>query len=188
TTGGIEKETKSNEVFMPDAGQLVLYSRELFKTISNDGQGDCGPAALWQLIYGGRPTSRDLKEMRNQAVDEVYSHPSRYMDFFGGETAARRKGMLYKWTRKMKEKGTWADQLFVNAIARAHEVNIRILVPEKNNTLRDEQGNYAGQGAARRTYYMLHTAGCHFEALKALGEVEPIDGWTVQEVRDWDCW
>lgn len=26
TTGGIEKETKSNEVFMPDAGQLVLYS------------------------------------------------------------------------------------------------------------------------------------------------------------------
>lgn len=44
------------------------------------------------------------------------------MDFFDGETAARRKGMLYKWTRKMKEKGTWADQLFVNAIARAHEV------------------------------------------------------------------
>lgn len=62
------------------------------------------------------------------------------------------------------------------------KVNIRILVPEKNNTLRDEQGNYAGQGTARRTYYMLHTGGNHFEALKALGEVEPIDGWTVQEV------
>lgn len=66
------------------------------------------------------------------------------------------------------------------------KVNIRILVPEKNNTLRDEQGNYAGQGTARRTYYMLHTAGCHFEALKALGEVEPIDGWTLQEVLDGD--
>lgn len=49
--------------------------------------------------------------------------------------------------------------------------------------LRDEQGNYAGQGTARRTYYMLHTAGSHFEALKALGKVEPIDGWAVQEVR-----
>lgn len=64
----------------------------------------------------------------------------------------------------------------------AKKVNIRILVPEKNNMLRDEQGNYAGQGAARRTYYMLHTAGSHFEALKAVGKVQPIDGWAVQEV------
>lgn len=52
----------------------------------------------------------------------MYSHPERYLDFFDGETAARRKGMLYKWTRDMREKGTWADQLFINAIARAHEV------------------------------------------------------------------
>ncbi|CAM9132552.1 unnamed protein product [Ectocarpus sp. 12 AP-2014] len=167
---------------MPDAGKLILYPRELFQAIPNGGKGDCGPAALWHLIYGGRPTSRDLKEMRNQAVDQVYSHPTRYMDFFDGETEGRRKGMLYKWTRLMRQKGEWADQLFINAVARAHEVNIRILVPEKNNTLRDEQGNYAGQGTARRTYYMLHTGGNHFEALKALGEVKPIDGWTVQEV------
>ena len=67
-------------------------------------------------------------------------------------------------------------------IDRKKQVNIRILVPEKNNMLRDEQGNYAGQGTARRTYYMLHTAGSHFEALKAVGKVEPIDGWAVQEV------
>lgn len=60
------------------------------------------------------------------------------------------------------------------------KVNIRVLVPAKNNTLRDEQGNYAGQGTARRTYYMLHTAGSHFEALKALRKVEPIDSWAVQ--------
>lgn len=52
--------------------------------------------------------------------------------------------------------------------------------------LRDEQGNYAGQGTARRTYYMLHTAGSHFEALKALGKVEPIDGWSSSEVRGLD--
>ncbi len=45
--------------------------RELFKIIPNGGKGDCGPAALWSLIYGGRPSSRDLKEMRNQAVDQV---------------------------------------------------------------------------------------------------------------------
>lgn len=61
-------------------------------------------------------------------------------------------------------------------------------MPDKNNMLRDEQGNYAGQGTARRTYYMLHTAGSHFEALKALGKVEPIDGWTVQEVRGTQDW
>lgn len=68
-------------------------------------------------------------------------------------------------------------------------MNIRILVPEKNNTLRDEQGNYAGQGTARRTYYMLHTGGCHFEALKTLGKVEPIEGWAVEDVRkDWGYW
>lgn len=60
---------------------------------------------------------------------QVYSHPERYMDFFDGETAARRKGMLYKWTREMREKGTWADQLFINAIARAHEVcSVSVLV------------------------------------------------------------
>lgn len=52
----------------------------------------------------------------------MYSHPARYMDFFDGETAGRRKGMLHKWTRDMAQKGAWADQLFVNAIARAHEV------------------------------------------------------------------
>eukprot|EP00903_Cladosiphon_okamuranus_P013101 g12220.t1 len=167
---------------MPGKGKLVLYPREQFLTIRNGGKGDCGPAALWSLIYGTRPTSRDLKEMRFQAVDEVYSHPDRYVDFFDGETAGRRKGMLHKWTKKMRDKGVWADQLFINAIARAHEVNIRILVPEKNNMLRDEQGNYAGQGTARRTYYMLHTAGSHFEALKALGKVEPIDARSVQEV------
>ncbi len=54
-------------------------------------------------------------------------------------------------------------------------------MPAKNNTLRDAQGNYAGQGSARRTYYMLFSSGCHFEALKALGKVEPIDGWALQE-------
>lgn len=53
---------------------------------------------------------------------QVYSHPDRYVDFFDGETPGRRKGMLHKWTKKMAEKGTWADQLFINAIARAHEV------------------------------------------------------------------
>ena len=53
-------------------------------------------------------------------------------------------------------------------------------MPEKDNMLRDEQGNYAGQGAARRTLYMLHTAGSHFEALKALGKVAPINGRALQ--------
>ena len=63
------------------------------------------------------------------------------------------------------------------------KVNIRILVPEKDDTLRDEQGNYAGQGTARRTHYMLHSDGVHFEALKAQGEVVPIDGWIVEELQ-----
>lgn len=49
----------------------TVQQRELFQAIPNGGKGDCGPAALWHLIYGGRPTSRDLKEMRNQAVDQV---------------------------------------------------------------------------------------------------------------------
>lgn len=43
----------------------------LFETIPNDGRGDCGPASLWQLIYGGNPTKHDLKALRWQAVDEV---------------------------------------------------------------------------------------------------------------------
>ena len=59
---------------------------------------------------------------RQRRTAQVYSHPDRYVDFFDGETEGRRKGMLYKWTREMREKGTWADQLFINAIARAHEV------------------------------------------------------------------
>lgn len=56
-------------------------------------------------------------------------------------------------------------------------------MPAKDDTLRDEQGNYAGQGTARRTCYMLHSDGCHFEALKAQGEVVPIDGWVVEELQ-----
>lgn len=55
-------------------------------------------------------------------ANQVYSHPSRYVNFFDGENLARRKGKLYAWTRKMREKGEWADQLFINAVARAHEV------------------------------------------------------------------
>lgn len=51
-----------------------LSQRDLFKVIPNGGKGDCGPASLWHLIYGGKPTSRDLREMRNQAVDEVKRH------------------------------------------------------------------------------------------------------------------
>ena len=30
---------------------------------------------------------------------------------------------------------------------------------------------------------MLHSDGCHFEALKAQGEVVPIDGWVVEELQ-----
>lgn len=58
-------------------------------------------------------------------AQQVYSHPDRYIDFFDGETPGRRKGLLHKWTKTMAEKGTWADQLFINAIARAHEVSQR---------------------------------------------------------------
>lgn len=31
---------------------------------------------------------------------------------------------------------------------------------------------------------MLHTGGIHFEALKVLGEVMPVDAWTLQEVGE----
>ncbi|CAM9317577.1 unnamed protein product [Ascophyllum nodosum] len=129
--------------------------------------------------------------MRNQAVDEasdsnrlrVIHNPSRYLSFFDGETEGARERMLKRWTNEMSKKGTWADQLFINAIARAHQVNIRILVSSGKGTLRDEQGNYAGQGMARRTLYMLHTGGCHFEALKVLGKVQPI-GYEEQKIPE----
>lgn len=56
-------------------------------------------------------------------VDQVYSHSSRYIEFFDGETEAARRQSLYKWTMEMRENGAWADQLFINAIARAHMVS-----------------------------------------------------------------
>lgn len=43
----------------------------LFEVVPNGGKGDCGPSALWQLLYGGYPRVRDLKEIRQQAIDEV---------------------------------------------------------------------------------------------------------------------
>lgn len=97
--------------------------------------------------------------------------------FFSEDNFPRKKGLL------ITALSLSASRSVASRVPVVVKVNIRILVPEKNKTLRDEQGNYAGQGTARRTYYMLHTSGCHFEALKALGEIEPIDGWTVQEVR-----
>lgn len=62
----------------------VRIQRELFLTIRNGGKGDCGPAALWSLIYGTRPSSRDLKEMRNQAVDQVSSYKRLFSSTLAG--------------------------------------------------------------------------------------------------------
>lgn len=106
--------------------------------------------------------------------EQVYHHPERYLDFFQGDTVGQRRFQLVTWCYEMKQRRTWVDQLFINAIARAHMINIRIMVREGEDMLRDEQGNYAGQGTATNTtYYMLHSGGSHFEALRVVQDLKP---------------
>lgn len=54
---------------------------------------------------------------------QVWKNPSKYIDFFHGDTEQERTEMSRRWCRQMCKKGTWVDQIFINAVAEAHDVS-----------------------------------------------------------------